>query len=158
MLLLIGIVGIIVLFTNKVAFIGINTNKSLDGSVYIVNRLKKHFKKGDLVVFYFKGSKYYPPKYRMIKLIRCLPRDTLSAKGRNFYCNNRFIGEAKQRDKQGKDTPLFVWDGMIPEGRYFVMGTHIDSYDSRYWGFVEQKDIIGKAYLLIGGIHVSQNL
>jgi signal peptidase I len=51
-----------------------------------------------------------------------------------------------------KDNCRYSAEGVVckvPPGHYFMMGDHRDdSQDSRYWGFVPDENIVGKAFLV----------
>ncbi len=45
-------------------------------------------------------------------------------------------------------------DLIVPEGSYFVLGDNRDdSYDSRYWGFVPQENVVGRPLLIYWSIN-----
>lgn len=85
---------------------------------------------------------------QFVKKVGCVEGEHLYNMGRKFYCNGEYIGTAKEKDKKGNLAPLYNYDGMIEKGKFFAVGEMIDSYDSKYWGFVDNKWITGKVIKL----------
>ncbi|WAI12015.1 MAG: signal peptidase I [Buchnera aphidicola (Macrosiphum albifrons)] len=65
----------------------------------------------------------------------------------NVKHNILLLDEMKNSKKdyfQQENMPKLTW--IVPKGEYFMMGDNRDnSLDSRYWGFVPEKNLVGKA-------------
>jgi signal peptidase I len=81
-----------------------------------------------------------------IKRIACGEGRLLTVEGLYFYCGGRFLGAAKTTTSTGAAITPFTYNGLVPNGSYFVMGDNKNSYDSRYWGFLKKEAIIARAY------------
>ena len=106
-------------------------------------------KRGQLFVFKYPVD----PKRDFVKRIIGLPGDTLEIRGGIVYVNGQALREeyVKNHDAFSLNAgPVFPEVPVkIPENHYFAMGDNRDnSFDSRFWGFVDDKAILGKALII----------
>ncbi|MEE4266383.1 MAG: signal peptidase I [Desulfobacteraceae bacterium] len=107
--------------------------------------------RGDIIVFKYPVD----PSKDFIKRVIGVGGDVVESRDKQLYVNQKQVdhefgvhtdprilsGVNKPRDNFG---PLTV-----PENKLFVMGDNRDeSYDSRFWGFVDLKAVNGKAFII----------
>lgn len=78
---------------------------------------------------------------KVSKKVGCSAGELLEVKGNAFYCDHVLIGYGKKQSMTGKPVELFNFNGIIPEGKLFAYGGNPDSYDSRYYGFVDVESV-----------------
>jgi signal peptidase I len=105
----------------------------------------------DIVVFKYPVN----PTQDYIKRVVGLPGDTIEIKDKKVYVNDEPQEEKYAIFLDNKILPAHVQrrDNMgpitVPENSLFVMGDNRDnSYDSRFWNFVDLKSVKGKAFIL----------
>lgn len=129
-------------------------------------------KRGDVMVFRFPGD----PSLNYIKRVVGLPGDHVVYKDKKLYVNDVLMEQTaldgySYSESGERHTPLhrlqekldgvvhdiLLADGLdqmpkditVPPGQYFVMGDNRDrSNDSRYWGTVPERNIVGKAFMI----------
>ncbi len=98
--------------------------------------------KGDYVNFKFSHPLVLGGEdVRLTKKYICGFGDVIQTKGRDLYCNGEKLAAALEYTESGKSLDVFNWDGPIPDGKVFVLGDADESFDSRYWGFVESENL-----------------
>jgi conjugal transfer pilin signal peptidase TrbI len=73
----------------------------------------------------------------LTKRMACVAGDTLTFDGSYHYCNGVRLGQVLTMDSKHQRLLAFVWNGQVPAGKVFVMGDHPNSFDSRYFGFLD---------------------
>ena len=132
----------------------------LEGDRLMVNKLRygpmlpftnyrfpgfSHVQRGDIIVFKYPED----PKRDFIKRVIGLPGEKVEIKDGRIYINDQIIEDIVikrtyyyNRGTYGEnDQPIFV-----PKGHFYVLGDNSpSSSDSRFWGFVPKKNVLGKA-------------
>jgi signal peptidase I len=105
-------------------------------------------RRGDIIVFKYPQN----PSRDFIKRVIAVEGDKIESRNKKVFVNDHKLVEHYsqnvdsnirngQRDNFGPIT--------VPRGKVFVMGDNRDqSYDSRFWGFVDVTDIKGKAFII----------
>jgi signal peptidase I len=105
----------------------------------------------DVIVFIYPVD----PKKDFIKRVIGLPGDTVQVTDKKVFINNQPFEDIHGFHSDQNVIPYYEQprDSLgpikVPANKLFVMGDNRDeSYDSRYWGFVDQKAIIGQAFII----------
>ena len=110
--------------------------------------------RGDIIVFHRAPGDTDPQYPILVKRVIGLPGETISSKGDTIYINGKpiaepwlaAIGTVPGCAEANFDIPVTH----IKSGRYFVMGDcRGNSSDSRFWGTVPTRNIIGRVFLVI---------
>lgn len=125
----------------------------------------------DIVVFRYPVN----PHQHFVKRVMAVPGDHVRLVNKHVYVNGVAQDDAyatfnwswRNRFRDNFPNGGFYGDGItpqwfvqaqklldngelvVPEGSYFVMGDNRDdSYDSRYWGFVPQENVVGRPLVI----------
>jgi len=105
-------------------------------------------KKEDVIVFIYPDN----PKKDFIKRLVGSPGETLEIKSGTVYVNDKPLIDSIFSQRYYYNRGEFGQEGKkikIPEDNFFVLGDNsASSQDSRYWGFVPRKNILGKALVI----------
>jgi len=124
----------------------------MEGDRILVNKFIYKFvqpKRGDVIVFISPEDK----KKDFIKRLVGLPNENIQISNGAILVNNGPIEEGSVLKKQHYyNRGDFGSEGQsvtIPNDAYYVLGDNsISSRDSRYWGFMPKKYLLGKAFLI----------
>ncbi|MDO8658642.1 MAG: signal peptidase I [Candidatus Levybacteria bacterium] len=121
----------------------------VDGEHVLTNLISIRFenpKKGEVIVF--KAPRDEEKDF--IKRVIGTPGDTVSVKNGDVYVDNEKLDQSGfLKDDIKTYSGSFLREGetiTVPQDKYFVMGDNRPySSDSREWGFVTKKEIIGQS-------------
>jgi signal peptidase I len=113
------------------------------GYLLIVNKLAYKVgqpQHGDIIVFHYMGN----PNEDYIKRVIGLPGDEVRVEGGVVNVNGYAL-----KEPYIADFPAYSGTWVVPDGSLFVLGDNRNnSSDSHQWGFVEMKDVVGKAVFI----------
>ncbi|MEI7998108.1 MAG: signal peptidase I [Candidatus Omnitrophota bacterium] len=104
--------------------------------------------RGDIVVFVYPEDRTKD----FIKRLIGIPGDQIEIRDGGIFINGQQVMDPRIKNTYYYNRGDFGQEGVsitVPPGHYFMLGDNSgSSHDSRYWGFIDQYDIVGKADLL----------
>ncbi|THB77875.1 MAG: signal peptidase I [Desulfobulbaceae bacterium] len=117
--------------------------------------------RGDVIVFRFPEDN----SIDYIKRVVGIPGDRIEIVNKSLIVNGKKVEDPHASFTNTINLPPNVSPKdnygpvVIPDGKLFVMGDNRDnSYDSRFWGYVDNNEILGKAIIIYWSWDLKKNL
>jgi conjugal transfer pilin signal peptidase TrbI len=118
---------------------------------FLIDRHDQNIWRGDLIAFQAdeRMAPWFPVGRVVVKIATGVTGDHVEVDGDHTVVNGVAVSNGLAlSEKLGKTPSDFTRQVNIPGNAIWVTGSHPRSFDSRYWGFVYERQIIGKAYAL----------
>jgi conjugal transfer pilin signal peptidase TrbI len=117
---------------------------------FLIDRHDRDITRGEIIAFAALGlGPYFRDGQIIIKRAAGVPGDQIQVDPGTVRINGAKVGEglalAGTLERLPED---FLRDDIVPPSHLRMMGATADSFDSRYWGFLPEHQIIGRAYAL----------
>ena len=119
----------------------------MEGLTYLVRSPRR----GDIVIFNSDDTGLPGPRTHYIKRVVGMPHDHLVISDGNLFVDDKLVSLSNNEGRIIYDVPTNrVWsslqtDVIVPRGYYYLLGDNsTNSYDSRYYGSIPRKDILGR--------------
>lgn len=121
-----------------------------DKWIYLIDTYNKDIWRGDLMAFRAERmSPYFKDGQIIVKIAAGVTGDHIQVDSRQTTVNGSLIIEGLPlAEKLKKPASSFKRDETIPPAAYWLTGKTDKSFDSRYWGYVYDHQVIGRAYAL----------
>lgn len=146
-------------------FFVINISNSLPGLLYLKKEVPEVLKKGQTIMFCpeddiakigsfigaghkrklpFQKCKWVP----FLKIVAATEGDFVDADGKGDISINGKIFKGSHITKYQEKLPKFIFKGTVPEGKLLVLTSDSRSYDSRIYGFIDEKSLMNEVFLI----------
>ena len=118
---------------------------------FFVDKISYNFREpkvGDIIVFWHHRDD--GTKTRYVKRLIAKGGDTVEIRGGDVYLNGEELTGEKFDRHYWAEGDYGVGKIEVPEGKYYALGDNSsNSFDSRFWGFVDSSSLIGEPFLRV---------
>ena len=117
---------------------------------FLIDRHDRDVTQGGPVAFAAMGlAPYFRDGQTIIKRAAGVAGDRIEVGPEAVRINGATVGEGLALARALNRPPAdFLRNDVVPPGHLWMMGATADSFDSRYWGFLPERQVIGRAYVL----------
>lgn len=145
-----AVFGFAALYITDRYSVGIDPQEStcLPWRIFVIDKADKAVVRGEIYAFRSQSMEpFFKNGTQVIKYADGTPGDKVLVTEKDISVNGQQVGTGLDLAvKLKRPAGRYVREEIIPAERFWFMGRTHDSFDSRYWGYVSQNDIVGKAY------------